>query len=125
MPYKQEQIHAAREFLKKKTLQRHSKYRKLWKLASADAEKIKKHIIQNYNTKRIIQWGSILKPEYFREYSDIDFAVEGLSDLEFFHLFRTAEEQTNFTLHFIRWEELPNYYQEHLLLLGQVVYERK
>lgn len=124
MAFTDEDVAAAREFLRKKAERRQTKCRELWQRAAADAEAIKQHIIERYNPKRILQWGSVLHPERFREDSDIDFAVEGISSEVFLELYRTAEELTNFPLHLLLWECVPDYYQRHLLLMGSVVYER-
>lgn len=124
MAFADEDLAAARDFLRKKEERREAECRELWQRAAADAEAVKRHIIERYNPRRILQWGSVLRPEYFREFSDIDFAVEGVSGEVFWEMYRTAEELTRFPLHLLHWEFVPEYYQRHLLLMGKVVYER-
>ncbi len=70
----------AAEFLKQKAERKQKETDSLYLKAKADAEKMIQHIIENYSPMKIYQWGSLLKKELFREYSDIDIAVEGITE---------------------------------------------
>jgi len=39
-------------------------------------------IVREYKPLRIYQWGSLLEDRHFSEISDIDIAVEGITDAE-------------------------------------------
>ncbi len=67
---------AAKRFVAKEK-RRRSLDRKRWEEADRDARKILDHCVRSHPV-RIFQWGSVLHPERFREWSDIDFALEGL-----------------------------------------------
>ena len=48
--------------------------------AKHDATGIIRHIADIWHPERIWQWGSLTRPGEFREWSDIDIAVEALAD---------------------------------------------
>ena len=74
--------------------------------------------------RKIITWGSILRPERFTERSDIDICVEGIDDpREWSRLERTLLDLVTLPLHLVRWEELMSPYRESILARGEVVYE--
>ena len=63
-------------------------------------------IIDKHTPSKIWQWGSLLHPENFREYSDIDIALEGVKDVEsFFALYGDAMKMTDFRLHIMKWKK--------------------
>ena len=69
----------ARQFLAERELQRQEKLHDKFLRAQDDCKKIIDLIIKNYHPKRIYQWGSLLNEKFFREYSDIDIALEGVT----------------------------------------------
>lgn len=77
-------IEKARAFLKRKQQARQDRLRQLHARAVSDASAIVRMIIQRYNPILICQWGPLLRPALFREYSDIDLAVEGVREPERF-----------------------------------------
>lgn len=52
----------------------------MWARAASDSRAIIDMIAREYRPSRVYQWGSLLRPERFRDYSDIDIAVEGVAD---------------------------------------------
>ncbi|MBT7702411.1 MAG: hypothetical protein HN700_19145, partial [Verrucomicrobia bacterium] len=63
--------------------------------ASRDAAKIIQYIVKHYDPTRLFQWGSLLDASHFREYSDIDIALEGiLSPSDFFGILAEAQRIT-------------------------------
>ncbi|MEX2443722.1 MAG: nucleotidyltransferase domain-containing protein [Alkalispirochaeta sp.] len=97
----------------------------LHRQAKADAERIVAFISDIYRPTRILQWGSVLEPELFREYSDIDIAVEGITDAEtFFSLLSDAEKMTEFPVDIVQLERIEPEFRELLMQKGLIVYER-
>ncbi len=117
---------AAVEFLKNKSTTVDKQYEQLFKDATKDCRNIIEMIIKKYNPKRIYQWGSLLKPQNFKDYSDIDIAVEGLKSAEeFFALFGDAEDMTIFPLDLVEVEKVAEMYKDSITVEGKLVYERK
>lgn len=119
-------IEKVRSFLKQKQQARQDHLSRLHARAVADASAIVRMIIQHYNPIRIYQWGSLLRPELFREYSDIDLAVEGVREPErFFRMFGDAERMTDFPLDLLDIEKIAPEFAEIIKMKGIVVYERE
>ena len=75
--------------------------------ARADFDRVVAHIARVYAPTRIYQWGSLLDGEHFDERSDIDIALEGVTDAEsFFALLADAEDLTTFTLDIVQLETI-------------------
>ena len=93
--------------------------------AAADCRAIIDMIVTSYHPSRILQWGSLLHPDRFREYSDIDLAVEGIIDAEvFFNLLGDAMRLTRFPLDIVQMEKIEPEFAETIRKTGKVVYER-
>jgi len=76
------------------------------------------------SVRRIIVWGSMLRPDRFCEISDIDICVEGVkAPDEWSRLERAMLETTTFPLDLVRWEELIEPHRESILARGKVMYE--
>ena len=73
-----------RTSLQRRRTQRERAHHELHQRAAAQARDVVELIGQRYRPRRIIQWGSVLQPERFREFSDIDIAVEGITDPQLF-----------------------------------------
>lgn len=114
---------AARRYLQKKQEARTLKNHQRWHQAKKDVDQIIALLITKYHPKRIIQWGSVLKPEQFCEISDIDLAVVGIDAITFLKLYADAENLTSFPLDLIRWEDIYPEFQAVILNRGQVIYE--
>ena len=73
-------IAAAREYLARRDRERARRRKNLEARARNDADTIIAMLAEKYRPLRIVQWGSLLRPGRFREWSDIDIAMEGLKD---------------------------------------------
>ena len=69
---------AAARWLASRNEQRRERLRGLLQAAQRAAARIISAIAEQYQPRRIYQWGSLLHTERFREISDIDIAIEGL-----------------------------------------------
>ena len=99
--------------------------RQLHAEAQRDAEAIVEMIIRRFEPRRLVQWGSVLQGDQFREYSDIDIAIEGITDPEtFFEILDAAESMTRFPVDIVQLEHLEPAYRDLILEKGRVVYER-
>ncbi len=88
-------------------------------------ERIVAFIRDTYRPARILQWGSVIRPDLFREYSDIDIAVEGITDAEtFFTLLGDVEGMTRFPVDIVQLGCIEPEFRELLLNKGRIVYER-
>lgn len=74
-------------------------------------------IVRDYKPLRIYQWGSLLEDRHFSEISDIDIAVEGITDAD-------AEQLTCFPLDIVAIEHVHPAYAEHIRRRGRIVHER-
>ena len=81
-------------------------------------------IIGRYSPNRIVQWGSLLNPDQFDESSDIDIAVEGVTDADrYFALLGDAMALTRFRVDIVQLERIEPEFAELIRLKGKVVYE--
>ena len=97
----------------------------LYSEATRDAQAIIDMIVERFRPTRIVQWGSLLAPQRFREYSDIDIAVEGVREPErYFALLEAAEKLTRFPIDIVQLEAVEPEYRELILGRGRTVYER-
>ena len=119
-------IEATRQRLRDRDQARAERYRVLWAQAESDSRAIVDMIAREYHPTRVYQWGSVLRPERFRDYSDIDIAVEGVLDAEtFFHMLGAAQAMTEFDLHLVQIEKTVPEYAEEIREYGKVAYERR
>ena len=87
------------------------------KEARRDFDTVVAMIVRDYKPLRINQWGSLLEDRHFSEISDIDIAVEGITDAE-------AEQLTRFPLDIVAIEHVHPAYAEHIRRRGRIVHER-
>lgn len=118
-------ISKVKEFLKNREKKKRTELLELHARAKNDAKEIISMIIQKYNPVRIWQWGSVIEPELFREYSDIDIGIEGITNAEtFFKLLGDAMELTDFSLDIVQMEKIEPQFAEIIKMKGKIVYER-
>lgn len=118
-------IQAARENWRKRVDERNQQRRELWERAKTEADCAVALIIERYEPRRVIQWGSVLRPERFTEISDIDIAVEGITDPETWSRLETdVLAVVSFPLHLIPFEQVIPVHQQDILARGRVVYEQ-
>lgn len=96
----------------------------LCKAAARDFDAIVQMIINRYRPEKIVQWGSLLCPEQFDEHSDIDIAIQGITDPEcFFALLGDAMYLTRFPLDIVQLEKIEPEFAELILMKGKTIYE--
>jgi predicted nucleotidyltransferase len=93
--------------------------------ARQDFDSIVSVIMRDFRPLRIYQWGSLLQDRHFSQMSDIDIAVEGITDpLALSALRGVAEKLTRFPVDIVAIESVHPAYAEHIRRRGRVVYER-
>ena len=93
--------------------------------ARADFDRVVAHIARVYAPTRIYQWGSLLDGAHFDERSDIDIALEGVTDAAaFFALLADAENLTTFSLDIVQLETIHQEFAKSIRARGRVVYQR-
>ena len=110
-------VEAARQRLRDRDQARAERYRVQWAQAESDSRAIVDMIAREYDPARVYQWGSVLRPERFRDYSDIDIAVEGV--------FGAAQAMTTFDLDLVQIEKIVPEYAEEIRDYGKVACERR
>ena len=94
--------------------------------AVLDADAIIQCIKTEYAPQKIYQWGSLLHPERFHEYSDIDIAIEGITDAEtYFRLLADAMKHTHIALDIVQIEKIEPEFAALIRQSGKIVYERE
>ena len=95
-------------------------------IEAADARAIVELIIRQYHPHRVFQWGSLLRPGDFKRYSDIDIAIEGVTDAErFFALLGEAQAMSRFPLDIVQLEKIAPEYADDIRRHGKIVYEHE
>lgn len=118
-------VASARAWLAARDRRRAEGRRQLWAQAKQDADAIVAMIIDHHSPVRIYQWGSVLEPTHFAEYSDIDIAVEGLrGPEEYFMLIGQAEKLTRFPIDIVEIEHIEPEYAEIIRTYGVLRHER-
>jgi predicted nucleotidyltransferase len=93
--------------------------------ARRDCDAIVAEIAQKYSPLRIYLWGSLLNDRHYSEMSDIDIALEGITDPAELSAIRSAAERlTRFPLDMVAIEHVHPVYADHIRRRGRVVYER-
>lgn len=119
-------IEKAKMFLADKEANRRRILDAKYESALSDFNAIKQMIAEHYRPKRIYQWGSLLNRSLFREYSDIDIAVEGVDDPErFSQMFGEAEKLTKFPLDLLDIKKIASEFSDIIKTKGRLVYERR
>ena len=117
-------IEKAKAFLEQKERKKKEMLDLLFVRAIRDFDAIKQMIIDSYHPRRIYQWGSLLDRSIFREYSDIDIAVEGVNEAErFFRMYGEAEKLTSFPLDLLDINRIEPEFADRIKQKGVQVYE--
>lgn len=117
---------AARKRLRDRAEARADRDADVQALAIRDAAAIVSMIKDKFRPLRIYQWGSVIREGAFREYSDIDIAVEGVTDAgRFFALLGEAQAMTMFSLDIVQMEKIAREYADDIRRHGRLVYERE
>ena len=119
----QEEIQTIRSFLILRERILESERKAKLKEAQRDFQRIADMIVNKYQPKRLYQWGSLLHDENFRDYSDIDIAVEGIVKAEtYFEMYGEAERMTRFPLDLVEMEKIHPLYADSIRRIGRLVY---
>jgi len=111
--------------LKRRFEKRRNERLALHEKASRDCAAIVKMIIADYKPTRIYQWGSLLRPEQFDENSDIDIAVEGVSEPgAWFAMLGKAMDMTSFPLDIVDIDKIEPAHVDSIRNRGAIVYEK-
>lgn len=98
--------------------------RQLFRDATRDCATIVRLLEQKYHPHKIYQWGSLLDPQKFNEHSDIDLAIEGITNAEtFFSLLGDAMNLTSFPLDIVQLEKIEPEFAQGIRESGKVLYE--
>jgi predicted nucleotidyltransferase len=117
-------IAAARKHLAHRDQERAQRCRAMEAQARKDADTIIAMLVEKYRPARIVQWGSLLRPGRFREWSDIDIAMEGLTDpLDGLRAADDASQLTEFPVDIVELDRIDPRHAETILQEGTVVYE--
>jgi len=117
-------LQRARERIRTREMRRARQDAVLARQASEDAQAIIDMIVQTFSPSRIYQWGSLLRPDGFKSYSDIDIALEGIVDAErFFALLGQAQSLTAFPVDIVQLEKIAPEYADDIRHYGRLVYE--
>ena len=82
-------------------------------------------IVDKYGPVRIWQWGSLVHGRGFSEVSDLDIAVEGVTEpARFFAMFGDAERLTALPLDLVQMEKIEPLHAESIRRKGRLVYDR-
>ncbi|HAO19096.1 MAG TPA: nucleotidyltransferase [Desulfobacteraceae bacterium] len=110
-----------RKKLEKETAENHLRFEKAWQ----DFHRITALIIEKYKPIRIYQWGSLLNERHFSAISDIDIAVEGITDPQtYFNMIGEADELTDFSLDIVQIEKIEPIHADSIRAKGKLIYER-
>jgi predicted nucleotidyltransferase len=93
------------------------------KKALEDVERIKKYLGEEVGVKEVYLFGSVLK-DNFSKYSDIDIAVSGLRDDEFFPVYSHLDNFTDFSIELVDLDEKDNFFRREIRKRGKKIYER-
>ncbi|MBX3746978.1 MAG: nucleotidyltransferase domain-containing protein [Verrucomicrobiae bacterium] len=115
----------ARAFLEAKERQRQEGLDRRFERAWTDFRRIVDRILADYRPLRLYQWGSLLDRSRFSERSDIDLAVEGVTDpATFSAMFGMADRLTDLPLDLVALERIEPEFAGLIRRKGVLVYER-
>jgi predicted nucleotidyltransferase len=116
----------ARAFVDRREAARQAALDQRFVRAQRDARAIISLIVSAYRPRRIFQWGSLLDRRRFWEQSDIDIAVEGVTEPEqFFRMLAEADGLTDFPLDLVPLENVEPEFNELITRNGRLVYEQR
>ena len=119
-------IEVMRSFIGRKRRERSEHLAKNLEKARGDFAMILDMTVREFDPLRVYQWGSLLEGRHFQEISDLDMAVEGITDPETFsRLCARAEEMTSLPLHIVQIEKVHPVYGEDIKKRGKIVHERQ
>jgi len=115
-----------RAFQSRKRAQKERRCIELFKKANRDFQRIVIMIIKKYQPTRLYQWGSLLDQKKFKEYSDIDIAIEGITEPEiFFTLLDDADRMTEFPVDIVALESIHLLHANSIRTKGKIIYGKE
>jgi predicted nucleotidyltransferase len=94
--------------------------------ARSDCDAIVAMIVREHRPLRVFLWGSLVRGLHFSERSDIDIALEGITDpAELSAIRGSAEKLTRVSLDIVAIEHVHPVYAGHIRDRGRLVYERQ
>jgi predicted nucleotidyltransferase len=116
---------AAAQRLRTREAERVSDLDRRLQQARQEAAAIIAMIVAKYEPTRIWQWGSLVHGRGFSTVSDIDIAVEGVTEpARFFAMFGDAEELTTLPLDLVQIEKIEPVHADSVRRKGLLVYDR-
>ncbi len=114
-----------RRAIDRREAERRARNRARWEAARKDLDAVVAMIRDEFAPARITVWGSLLDPSRFNEMSDLDVAVEGVTDPErYFALLGRAAELTELPVDIVQLDRIDPIYADLIRRKGKVVYER-
>ncbi len=118
-------IDAAKEFQRNKLKKQQDALDVRYEKATRDFHAICQMIIRDFQPTAIYQWGSLLDRAKFSHISDIDIAVEGITDAqEYFSLLKRADEMTEFPVDIVQLEKIHPLHSEMIINRGVQIYRK-
>lgn len=93
--------------------------------ALGEAEALARVIGERFQPLRVYVFNSVLDPDLFAEYSDLDMAITGLSGPSFYDAFAIAEDMSSLSLDWVNMDRVPDFIYERIVRTGKVLYERQ
>jgi predicted nucleotidyltransferase len=116
----------ASEFLRCRAEKRRQACAALEEKARRDAACIVSHLVKTWHPDWIWQWGSLTRIGEFREWSDIDIAIEGLADpLAGLKAAEEAASMTSFPVDLVELDRIDPRHARTIRDEGVLVYESK
>jgi len=116
---------AAKKFQRNKLKKQQEALDVRYEKATRDFNAICQMIIHDFQPTGIYQWGSLLDRTKFSLISDIDIAVEGITDAqEYFTLLRKADEMTEFPVDIVQLEKIHPLHSEMIITRGVQIYKK-
>jgi predicted nucleotidyltransferase len=123
--YTETQAETIRAFVRSQQVRKRRDLASRLEAARRDCDAIVSAIARDYRPLRIYQWGSLVIDRHFSRMSDIDIAVEGITDPAALSALRgAAEKLTRFPLDLVAIEHVHPVYADHIRRRGRIVYER-
>jgi uncharacterized protein len=107
-----------------KALEEHIICEKLRKDAMKTAAKMKDILVKEFSVKKVVLFGSILEEGKFKEDSDIDLAVEGLSKSTYFEALARLIMRSPFAIDLKPVEEVSDLLKKRIMR-GRILYEKR
>lgn len=124
-PYTERESAMIRSFVRGRRIRRSLDLEARLDAARRDCGEIVSMIIHEHKPLKIYQWGSLINGRHFFERSDIDIALEGITDpAELSEIRGSAEKLTRYPLDIVAIEHVPPAYAEHVRRRGKVAYAR-